>query len=227
MPKSSTAPIAGGGDLGRLGDQLGDREALDARHRGDRLAHALAGDDEQRLDQVLRGQSSVSRTRSRSASVRRRRRRRVAGKLIGRRILGAAAPLGERNRRASANRRQHADSADGVSDRARCSRRAAPRPGPGRRRARPRGRRSGGSEREGARDHVDHVEQRLADRAGRDQREEGDRQREHEGEQRAGAHLARRRRRSPSPSADEAAPASRIAGDDQIDPAPVDRLRTA
>ena len=43
---------AGGGDLGRLGDQLGDREALDAGHRVDVLADALAGDDEQRLDQV-------------------------------------------------------------------------------------------------------------------------------------------------------------------------------
>ncbi len=51
---------AGGGDLGGLGDQLGDREALDAGHRVDFLADVLAGDDEQRLDQVRRGEVRLS-----------------------------------------------------------------------------------------------------------------------------------------------------------------------
>ena len=54
MPKSSSAPTPSGGDLGRLGDQLGDREALDPRHRLDLLAHPLAGDDEGGLDQLRR-----------------------------------------------------------------------------------------------------------------------------------------------------------------------------
>ena len=71
-----------GGDLGRLGDQLGDREALDAGHRVDLLAHALAGDDEQRAGSGASARGSVSRTRPRRASVRRRRRMRVAGKGI-------------------------------------------------------------------------------------------------------------------------------------------------
>ena len=47
---------AGRLDLGRLGDELGDREPLHAGHRRHLLAHALAGDDEQRLHEVLRGQ---------------------------------------------------------------------------------------------------------------------------------------------------------------------------
>jgi hypothetical protein len=43
---------ARGGDLGRLGDQLGDREALDPGHRFNRLPHPLPRHDEDRLDQV-------------------------------------------------------------------------------------------------------------------------------------------------------------------------------
>ena len=50
----------GGGDLGRLRDQLRDREALDARHRLDLLADPLAGDDEGGLDQVLRGELGLA-----------------------------------------------------------------------------------------------------------------------------------------------------------------------
>ncbi len=46
---------AGGGDLRRLGDQLGDREALDAGHRVDLLADVLAGDDEERAGSGARG----------------------------------------------------------------------------------------------------------------------------------------------------------------------------
>ena len=46
-------------------------------------------------------------------------------------------------------------------------------------------------EREQRPDHLDHVEQAGADGARRDQRDEGDRQRDHEGEQRAGADLPR------------------------------------
>ena len=57
----------GGGDLGRLGDQLGDREALDARHRLDLLADPLAGDDEGGLDQVRRA-TARSRGRGRAGS---------------------------------------------------------------------------------------------------------------------------------------------------------------
>src|SRR5207249_290534 len=37
---------------GRLTNQLRDREALYIGHRGHLLAHALAGDDKQRLDEV-------------------------------------------------------------------------------------------------------------------------------------------------------------------------------
>ncbi len=51
---------SGGGDVGGLGDQLGDREALDAGHRLDLLADALAGDDEGGLDQVRRGQLGLA-----------------------------------------------------------------------------------------------------------------------------------------------------------------------
>ena len=44
----------GGGDLAGLLDQVGDREALDARHRVDALADTLAGDHEEWLDQLRR-----------------------------------------------------------------------------------------------------------------------------------------------------------------------------
>ena len=47
---------AGRLDLRRLGDELGDREPLHAGHRRHLLAHALAGDDEQRLHEVLCGE---------------------------------------------------------------------------------------------------------------------------------------------------------------------------
>ena len=50
----------GGGDLAGLLDQAGDREALDARHRLDLLADALAGDDEGGLDQVGRGELGLA-----------------------------------------------------------------------------------------------------------------------------------------------------------------------
>ena len=50
----------GGGDLGHLGDRLGDREALHAGHRGDRLAHTLARGDEEGLDEVLRSQLGLA-----------------------------------------------------------------------------------------------------------------------------------------------------------------------
>ena len=43
-------------ELCRLGDELGDREPLHARHRGHLVAHALAGDHEQRLHEVLGGE---------------------------------------------------------------------------------------------------------------------------------------------------------------------------
>ena len=46
--------------LRRLGDELVDREAVDAGHRLDRLADVLAGDDEQRLDQVPRRQLGLA-----------------------------------------------------------------------------------------------------------------------------------------------------------------------
>ncbi len=51
---------AGGGDLGRLGDQLGDREALDAGHRVDVFADVLAGYYEEGLDQVRGRQVGLS-----------------------------------------------------------------------------------------------------------------------------------------------------------------------
>src|SRR3954452_20305479 len=45
---------AGGRNLGGLGYQLGDREALDAGHRLDVLAHTLAGHYEEGLNQIGR-----------------------------------------------------------------------------------------------------------------------------------------------------------------------------
>ena len=41
------------GGAHRLAHRLIDREALDARHRADRHAHILSGDDEQRPDQIV------------------------------------------------------------------------------------------------------------------------------------------------------------------------------
>ena len=52
--------MPGGLDLGGLGDQLADREALDAGHRLDGLADVLAGDHEQRLDEVARRQLGLA-----------------------------------------------------------------------------------------------------------------------------------------------------------------------
>src|SRR4051812_38739629 len=43
---------ARGGDLGCLGHQLGDREALDSGHRVDLFAQVFSGHDEEWLDQV-------------------------------------------------------------------------------------------------------------------------------------------------------------------------------
>ena len=57
---------------------VGDRQAVDARHRLDRLAPVDAVGDEHRIDEVRRGEV-VSRTRPRSAPVARSRRRRVCG----------------------------------------------------------------------------------------------------------------------------------------------------
>ena len=51
---------AGGLDLGRLGDELADREALDAGHRLHGLADVLAGDHEQRLHEVARRQLGLA-----------------------------------------------------------------------------------------------------------------------------------------------------------------------
>ena len=47
-------PDSGREDLLAFGDQLGDRQPLHAWHRGNLLAHAFAGNHEQRLDQVRR-----------------------------------------------------------------------------------------------------------------------------------------------------------------------------
>ena len=51
-PEEDHRADAGGLDLGRLGDQLADREALDARHRLDVLAHVGPRHYEEWLDQV-------------------------------------------------------------------------------------------------------------------------------------------------------------------------------
>ena len=182
-------------ELGRLGDQLGDREALDPGHRGHRLAHPLAGDDEQGLHEVARRELRLahelaqglrspqpphagggkahggdSRDGSVAADANRQRTSSWDARASGAAPAAPAAPVGARARiarwrigRPSAG----AGSVEAARDRVE--------------------RRVEGEQRP---DHLDHVEQGGADRAGLDQGDERDRQRDHEGEQRAGADLA-------------------------------------
>ncbi len=78
----------GGGDLAGLLDQVGDREALDARHRLDLLADPLAGDDEGGLDQVGRRELGL-------ADHAAQRRRSAAGGACGCRERASTASLGK------------------------------------------------------------------------------------------------------------------------------------
>src|SRR6266536_5340989 len=124
-----------------------------------------------------RGESSVSSTRSRSGWVRRSRRIRVAGKLTSR-ILRTGIQLAR-----EAPQRHAGDQAVGRADdrelqQGEAEAAGARIEGPGERVER-------GVEREDPAHHLDHVEEAGAHRPGRDERHEGDREGDHEGEERA------------------------------------------
>src|SRR6266516_1004745 len=131
-----------------------------------------------------RGESSVSATRSRSGFVRRSRRIRVAGKLTANDSTGGFS-LG----RESTQRQSRDDAVGGGESRElqegdpEAAGARVERAGEGVERR---------VEREDPAHDFDHVEEPGADRARGDQRDERDRQRDHEGEQRARPDLARR-----------------------------------
>ena len=80
----------------------------------------------------------------------------------------------------------------------------------------------GGVEREDGADHLDHVEEAGAHGARLDQRDEGDRKRDHEGQQRAGADVARRPPPIAAPNAAKAGAARHDRHYDGREAAPVD-----
>ena len=89
IPNRITRPDAHGPELGGLADELRDREALDARHRGHLVADPLAAHDEQGLHQVVGREIRLAHQLAQSGRVRRSLRMRVAGKLTPV-ILGTA-----------------------------------------------------------------------------------------------------------------------------------------